>query len=92
VLEGPATPEDLVHTERALGTWEKVVDAAGEYERAELLTAMLASAAACPRMTNHAGSGWNVRYRDGHQPLGKVLLSLISVGTALRLAGRGMHA
>jgi hypothetical protein len=91
VLDGPVTPQDLARAEEALDAWEKVVDAADEHERAELLNVMLATAAAYPRMTNHAGSGWHVHYRDDHQPLGTLLLSLISVGTALHLAGRGMH-
>jgi predicted RNA-binding Zn ribbon-like protein len=91
VLERPATPEDLVQAGEALDAWEKVVDAVDEHERAGLLNAMLASAAAYPRLTDHTGSGWHVHYRDDHQPLGRLLLSLISVGTALHLAGRGMH-
>ncbi|WP_405875292.1 MULTISPECIES: CGNR zinc finger domain-containing protein [unclassified Streptomyces] len=91
VLEGPVTAQDLAHAEEALDAWEKVVDAGDEYERAELLNRMLARAAAYPRMTNHSGSGWHVHYRDDQQPLGALLLSLISVGTALHLAGRGMH-
>lgn len=74
-----------------LDTWEKVVDAADEEERAELLNRMLAAAAAYPRMTNHVGTGWHLHYRDEGQSLGDVLYSLISVGTALHLAGRGMH-
>jgi predicted RNA-binding Zn ribbon-like protein len=91
VLERPVTPHDLARAEEALDAWEKVVDAEDEGERAELLNAMLATAAAYPRLTNHAGSGWHVHYRDRELPLGSLLLSLISVGTALHLAGRGMH-
>ncbi|MFG2792851.1 CGNR zinc finger domain-containing protein [Streptomyces sp. NPDC048419] len=91
VLDHPVTPEDLADTMEALDAWEKIVDAGDEHERAGLLNAMLASASAYPRMTNHSGSGWHVHYRDDHQPLGKLLLSLISVGTALHLTGRGMH-
>lgn len=91
VLERPVTPHDLARTEEALDAWEKVVDAEDEGERAALLNAMLATAAAYPRLTNHAGSGWHVHYRDPELPLGSLLLSLISVGTALHLAGRGMH-
>jgi predicted RNA-binding Zn ribbon-like protein len=68
-----------------------VVDATDEHERAAVLNAMLASATAYPRLTDHAGTGWHVHYRDDDQPLGRLLLSLISVGTALHLAGRGMH-
>jgi hypothetical protein len=91
VLERPVTQHDLARAEEALDAWEKVVDAEDEVERAELLNSMLATAAAFPRLTNHAGSGWHVHYRDPGLPLGALLLSLISVGTALHLAGRGMH-
>ncbi|MFD8007075.1 CGNR zinc finger domain-containing protein [Streptomyces mirabilis] len=91
VLENPATPQDLDRTQDALEAWEKVVDATDEHERAELLNRMLAAAAAHPRMTNHAGSGWHLHFRDDRQTLGSVLFSLIAVGTALHLTGRGMH-
>ncbi|MEU2736677.1 CGNR zinc finger domain-containing protein [Streptomyces sp. NPDC007095] len=91
VLENPVTPQDLDRTQDALAAWEKVVDATDEHERAELLNRMLAAAAAHPRMTNHAGSGWHLHFRDDRQTLGSVLFSLIAVGTALHLTGRGMH-
>jgi predicted RNA-binding Zn ribbon-like protein len=91
VLENPATPQDLDRTQNALEAWEKVVDATDEHERAELLNRMLATAAAYPRMTNHSGSGWHLHFRDDQQSLGSILFSLIAVGTALHLTGRGMH-
>ncbi|MCC5575445.1 CGNR zinc finger domain-containing protein [Microtetraspora sp. AC03309] len=91
VLESPVTPQDLDRTHAVLEAWEKVVDAADEHERAELVNRMLAESAAYPRLTDHAGSGWHLHYRDDRQPLGSVLFALISVGTALHLAGRGMH-
>lgn len=91
VVEGPATPEDLERTSVVLDAWEKVVDATDEHERAELVNRMLATAAAYPRMTNHVGTGWHLHYRDEGQPLGGVLSSLIAVGTALHLTGRGVH-
>ncbi|MET9337616.1 CGNR zinc finger domain-containing protein [Nonomuraea sp. NPDC003804] len=91
VLERPVTPQDLGHTMDTLDAWEKIVDATDEHERAALLNRMLAAAAAYPRLTDHAGSGWHLHYRDDRQPLGPVLFALISVGTALHLAGRGIH-
>lgn len=91
VLELPVTPQDLVRAQEVLDAWEKVVDATDEHERAELVNRMLAAAATYPRMTNHVGTGWHLHYRDERQPLGSLLFSLISVGTALHLAGRGMH-
>ncbi|MFF1649091.1 CGNR zinc finger domain-containing protein [Streptomyces sp. NPDC058240] len=91
VVDLPATPQDLDRTQEALDAWEKAVDAEDEHERAELLNRMLAAAAAYPRLTDHAGDGWHLHYRDDRQPLGSLLFSLLSVGTALHLAGRGMH-
>jgi hypothetical protein len=91
VLDLPVTEQDLARAEEALDAWEEVVDADDEAERAALLNSMLATASACPRLTNHTGGGWHVHYREDRLPLGALLLSLISVGTALHLAGRGMH-
>ncbi|MCF3124482.1 CGNR zinc finger domain-containing protein [Streptomyces arenae] len=90
-LERPVTAQDVERTHAALDAWEKVVDATDESERAALVNAMLAAASAYPRLTDHAGDGWHLHYRDDHQPLGALLFSLFSVGTALHLAGRGMH-
>nr|WP_203615166.1 CGNR zinc finger domain-containing protein [Streptomyces sp. SID13726] len=90
-LDLPVTDRDLDRTLEVLEAWEKVVDAGDEEERAELLNRMLATAAAYPRMTNHMGTGWHLHYRDEGQSLGDVLYSLIAVGTALHLAGRGMR-
>lgn len=91
VLDLPVTPQDLERTQEVLEAWEKVVDTTDEHERAELLNRMMEAAATYPRMTNHVGTGWHLHYRDERQPLGALLFSLISVGTALHLAGRGMH-
>jgi len=91
VVERPVVPEDLDRTNAALDDWEKVVDAADETERAALLNRMMAEAAAYPRLTDHAGTGWHLHYRDDAQPLGAVLHVLFAVGTAQHLSGRGMH-
>ncbi|AUY52439.1 CGNR zinc finger domain-containing protein [Streptomyces sp. CB01881] len=91
VVDGPATPQDLERAAAVLDAWEKVVDAADERERAELLNRMLAAAADHPRLTDHSGDGWHLHYRDDRQPPGRLLCSLIAVGTALHLVGRGMH-
>ncbi|MFB7208972.1 CGNR zinc finger domain-containing protein [Streptomyces sp. NPDC056255] len=91
VVELLVTPQDLDRTHEVLDAWEKVVDAEEEHVRAELLNRMLAAAAAHPRLTDHADDGWHVHYRDDRQMLGPLLFSLISVGTALHLAGRGMR-
>ncbi|GAA2426590.1 CGNR zinc finger domain-containing protein [Streptomyces sp. NPDC059118] len=91
LVDLPVTPQDLDHTRDVLDAWEEAVDADDEHERAELLNRMLAAAAAYPRLTDHAGDGWHLHYRDDGRPLGSLLSALISVGTALHLAGRGMH-
>jgi hypothetical protein len=90
ILETPVTQDDLEHLLATLDRWEAVVDAADEHQRAALLNSMLAAAAAYPRLTDHTG-GWHLHYRDAGQPLGRVLDALIAVGTAMHLAGRGMH-
>ncbi len=90
-LERPVEQADLAHALAALDAWEKVVDATDERERAERANRMLAASTAHPRLTDHAGDGWHLHYRDDRLRLAALLFSLISVGTALHLAGRGMH-
>ncbi len=90
VLESPATAHDLHTLTATLDAWESVVDAPDPQRRADLLNAMLAAAAAYPRLTDHAG-GWHLHYRDAGRPLGEILTALIAVGTAFHLAARGMH-
>lgn len=69
----------------------QVVDTADEQERANLVNAMLAASAAHPRLSNHADDGWHIHYREEHRHVGPLLFGLISMGTALHLAGRSMH-
>jgi len=71
--------------------WLTVVDAPTDQDRADRLNALLSAYAAYPRLTDHAGTGWHVHYRDAQQPLGRVVAALVTVGTALHLASRGMH-
>ncbi|MFH8368335.1 CGNR zinc finger domain-containing protein [Streptomyces sp. NPDC018031] len=90
-LERPVTPQDLDRTRAALDAWEQVVDADDERDRARLVNRMLAASAGHPRLTDHGGDGWHLHYREDGRPFGSVLATLISVGTALHLVGRGMH-
>lgn len=90
VVDMPVTPDDLYRLGGTLDAWEAIVDTEDEAERAAALNRMLQAAATHPRLTNHAG-GWHLHYRDDDQPLAGVLVALITVGTALHLAGRGMH-
>ncbi|WP_141579989.1 CGNR zinc finger domain-containing protein [Actinomadura sp. WMMA1423] len=90
-LEQPVAPDDLERVNAALDAWETVVDTTGEHERAALVNRMLAASAAHPRLTDHTGGGWHLHYRDEDQSPGSLLCTLISVGTALHLVGRGMN-
>ena len=90
VPDWTATEADLVDTLEFLRCWAQVVDALTEHDRAEALNVLLAQAAAYPRLTDHAGDGWHMHYRDPNIALGGVIRALVSVGTALHLTGRGM--
>lgn len=87
----PARPDDLPRTRSLINDWLAVVDASAPEERAALLNAQMADAAAYPRLTNHDGQGWHLHYRDNHESLPSVLRAIISVGTSLHLVTRGMH-
>ncbi len=91
VIDFPVTDADLPATAAFLAQWLTVVDAPTPPERAHRLNALLRDASAYPRLTDHAGDGWHLHYRDPGQPLAAVLRTLISVGTALHLSGRGIH-
>jgi hypothetical protein len=83
-------PNDVADTHALLDAWEEVVDAPDADSRARLLNEMLAAASAYPRLTDHAGEGWHLHYRDSTQSLSQVLAALIAVRTALHLTDRGM--
>ncbi|GAA4950745.1 CGNR zinc finger domain-containing protein [Actinoplanes utahensis] len=91
VIDVPVRDEDLAGTAAFLTDWLGVVDAPDDTTRAARLNTLLARASAHPRLTDHAGDGWHVHYRDPGLPLAAALRALVSVGTALHLAGRGMH-
>lgn len=91
VIDAPLRDVDLAETLAFLADWLAVVDASDVATRAALLNDLLRSAAAYPRLTDHAGDGWHMHYRDLDLPLSAVLRALISVGTALHLTGRGMQ-
>ncbi len=87
--DGTAAP-DLAEVHAYLDRWCEVVDAVEPEQRAALLNALLAESTAHPRLTAHTGS-WHLHYRDTEIPFARKLRALISSGTALHLAGRGMH-
>jgi len=90
VFEGGTSAPDLDEVLEFLDRWGEVVDAELPERRAELLNALLAESTAHPRLTAHTGS-WHIHYRDTVIPFARKLRALISSGTALHLAGRGMH-
>lgn len=83
--------EDHRRTRTVIDDWLTVVDATGAQQRAALLNAEMAAAAAYPRLTDHDQEGWHLHYRDERDSLPEVLRSVINVGTALHLTTRGMH-
>lgn len=87
----PEGPEDHVRTRAVIDEWLRVVDAPEAQQRAILLNAQMATAAAYPRLTDHDDEGWHLHYRDENQELPAVLRAVIGVGTALHLTTRGMH-
>jgi predicted RNA-binding Zn ribbon-like protein len=91
VVDRPAVPADLAAVRAYLERWTAVVDTVDPPERAALLNTLLATSTAHPRLTDHAGTGWHIHYRDDDMTLAALLRSLVSVGTALHLSGRGMH-
>ena len=84
------TSSDLTAVRVALNEWLGVVDAPDDETRVERVNVMLAKYTEHPRLTNHAGDGWHVHYRPEHVPVGRLVATLISTGTALHLAGRGI--
>jgi predicted RNA-binding Zn ribbon-like protein len=90
VVELRTRTEDLAAVRAAMAEWLAVVDAPDPATRAERVNAMLAAYTEHPRLTDHAGDGWHVHYRPDHVSTGRLVATLISTGTALHLAGRGM--
>src|SRR5882757_3832718 len=90
VRERRVTTADLSAVRAALDEWLAVVDAADEDDRVRLVNEMLAKYTEHPRLTNHAGDGWHMHYRPDDLPVGRLVATLISTGTALHLAGRGI--
>ncbi|WP_104091590.1 CGNR zinc finger domain-containing protein [Arthrobacter sp. GMC3] len=90
-MDFASSPDDHALVRLVIDDWLAVVDARDPQERAVLLNAQMATAAAYPRLTEHNGEGWHLHYRDQDQGLPTVLLAIFSVGTALHLTTRGMH-
>jgi predicted RNA-binding Zn ribbon-like protein len=87
----PSAPDDHTRVRAVIDDWLGIVDTADPDERAALLNAQMAAAAAYPRLTDHDGEGWHLHYRDENDSLPFVLRAVFSVGTSLHLVTRGMH-
>jgi hypothetical protein len=91
VVELRTRSADLQTVNAVLDEWRAVVDAPDAQTRAARMNAMLASYSEHPRLSDHAGDGWHVHYRPDHVSTGRLVATLISTGTALHLAGRGIN-
>lgn len=89
-IDRPPEEADLAAALDLAEQWCEIVDTRDERARVALLNDLLATSAAYPRVTDHAGTGWHLHYRDAGMSLGGVLRALVAVGTALHLTGRGM--
>ncbi len=83
-------PADFAGCRALIGAWLTVVDAGDVAERVARLNALLAEHASHPRVTDHAGTGWHIHYRESGAALTGQLAVLILTGTALHLTTRGM--
>ncbi|MGW5877979.1 CGNR zinc finger domain-containing protein [Nocardiopsis terrae] len=90
LLERPVAEGDLIAVRDFLAGWATVVDSPDEPTRAGRLNALLVEFSGPPRLTDHAGTGWHLHYRPDDLPAHRQIASLIAVGTALHLTGRGM--
>ncbi|GLY64572.1 CGNR zinc finger domain-containing protein [Amycolatopsis taiwanensis] len=90
VLAAPPTDEDLVAVQSFLSDWERVVACTEHTQRAALLNALMAEYASAPWLTDHAGTGWHLHFREPDIDTPRQIAALISVGTALHLSGLGM--
>jgi predicted RNA-binding Zn ribbon-like protein len=90
VRGGLVTEDDLYAVRTVLDEWLAVVDADDEQKRVDLVNEMLAKYTEHPRLTNHSGDGWHMHYRPEQVPVWRLVATLISTGTALHLAGRGI--
>nr|WP_042197667.1 CGNR zinc finger domain-containing protein [Kibdelosporangium sp. MJ126-NF4]CEL23103.1 FIG00997481: hypothetical protein [Kibdelosporangium sp. MJ126-NF4]CTQ90240.1 FIG00997481: hypothetical protein [Kibdelosporangium sp. MJ126-NF4] len=87
----PAGPVDLDAVRALALRWAEIVDADSEQHRVHLLNALLAEAAAYPRITDHDGAGWHLHYRDDGVHLAAVLRAVVAVAAAQHLTELGMH-
>jgi predicted RNA-binding Zn ribbon-like protein len=83
-------PDDFDGCRTLIESWLTVVDAEQADDRVDRLNELLATHASYPRVTDHAGTGWHIHYRESGSTLAGQLAVLILTGTALHLTTRGM--
>lgn len=84
------TDDDLAIVKSFLDRWAAMVRTDVTEERASALNLLLTTYAAAPRLTNHSNTDWHLHFRDDEVAPGQMIATLVSVGTALHLAGRGI--
>ncbi|MFC4127409.1 CGNR zinc finger domain-containing protein [Nocardia rhizosphaerae] len=90
VLSRAPTTADLASVTEFLARWRAVVECVERTGRAALLNDLLAEYASAPRLTDHAGDGWHLHFRDPGVATDRQIAALVTVGTALHLTGLGM--
>jgi hypothetical protein len=90
VLVGAPTDDDHRRLGRFLDLWYLVAATADENGRAAQMNSILDRYAGPPRMTNHLGTGWHLHFRDDDVPVWRQVATLLGVGTAMHLTGRGI--
>lgn len=90
LIDFPVVESDYAATMDFIDRWSRVARALTPNERAHHLNALLARHVSHPRLTDHSDEGWHLHYRDDDHTLAGVLATLMCVGTAFHLVGRGM--
>lgn len=90
VIDLPTSARDLDHTVDFLDRWRAIAGETDRSRRANALNELLAEYASAPRLTDHAGDGWHLHFRDDDLAVGRQIAALITVGTALHLTQLGM--
>lgn len=90
-IDGPVTQQDVTTVRTFLRQWADVVDATDQADRVALLNDLLRRYTAPLSITDHAGAGWHLHYRDEHASFGQTLAGSTSASAAQFLCDRGMH-
>lgn len=91
ILDSPLTTDSYQSVMSFLDRWHGVFTATDDHLRATALNELLAEYTGPPRVTDHAGDGWHLHFRDDALPADRQLAALITMGTALGVTGLGMH-